>query len=164
MAVHPQAIAKCLILIGAANGAPLLAKHLMGDRFERPIDGGLVLADGRPLLGRSKTWRGLICAILLTAAAAPLMGLPPQAGVLVAAAAMAGDCFSSFAKRRLGLERSSMSTGLDQIPESLFPAAASGAYLDLGLLDIATIVLTFFVGEIVFSRILFAIGLRERPY
>jgi CDP-diglyceride synthetase len=164
VAIHLQAIAKCLFLIGAANGAPILAKHLLGDRFNGPIDGGLVLQDGQPLLGQSKTWRGLISAILVTAAAAPLVGLPAQAGVLVAAAAMAGDSFSSFVKRRLGLERSRMSLGLDQIPESLLPAIASGAYLNHGLLDIAAIVLAFFVGEIILSRILFAIGLRDRPY
>jgi hypothetical protein len=35
---------------------------------------------------------------------------------LIAASAMAGDCLSSFIKRRLGLERSSMTLGLDQYP------------------------------------------------
>ena len=54
--------------------------------------------------------------------------------------------------------------GLDQIPESLFPAVACSAYLQLGPLDIAVIVLVFSVGEQAMSRLFFAAGLRDRPY
>ena len=83
---------------------------------------------------------------------------------LAAASAMAGDCFSSFVKRRFRLEPSSMVLGLDQVPESLFPAVACSAYLPLGPLDIALIVLVFSVGELATSRLFFAVGLRDRPY
>ena len=93
-----------------------------------------------------------------------LMGLPWRLGALAAASAMAGDCLSSFIKRRFGLEPSSMMLGLDQVPESLFPAVACSAYLPLGPLDIALIVLVFSVGELAMSRLFFAVGLRDRPY
>ena len=83
-----------------------------------------MLRDGHALLGRSKTWRGLASAILLAACVAVLIGLPWQLGALAAASAMAGDCLSSFVKRRFRLEPSSMTLGLDQVPESLFPAVA----------------------------------------
>jgi len=118
----------------------------------------------RSLLGRSKTWRGLAAAVILAACAAVLMSLPWQLGALAAASAMAGDCLSSFVKRRFGLEPSSMTLGLDQVPESLFPAVACSGYLPLGPLDVALIVLVFSVGELATSRLLFAIGLRDRPY
>jgi CDP-diglyceride synthetase len=124
MSAHAPAILQGLILISAANGAPVLFARLLGARFARPIDGGIVLRDGRPLPGRSKTWRGLAAAVLLAACAAVLMSLPWQLGALAAASAMAGDCLSSFIKRRFGLEPSSMTLGLDQVPESLFPAVA----------------------------------------
>ena len=123
-----------------------------------------MLWDGHPLLGRSKTWRGLAAAIVLSVCAAVLIGLPWLAGTVTAACAMAGDCISSFIKRRFGLKPSSMMLGLDQVPESLFPAVVSGAYLPLGPLDIALIVLVFSVGELAISRLFFAIGLRDRPY
>ena len=123
-----------------------------------------MLWDGRPFLGRSKTWRGLAAAVLLAACAALVMGLSWRLGALAAASAMAGDCFSSFVKRRFRLEPSSMVLGLDQIPESLFPAVACSAYLPLGPLDIALIVLVFSVGELAMSRLFFAVGLRDRPY
>ena len=95
-----------------------------------------MLRDSHPLLGRSKTWRGIAAAILLAACAAVLMSLPWQLGVLAATSAMAGDCLSSFVKRRFGLEPSSMTLGLDQVPESLFPAVACSVYLPLGPLDV----------------------------
>ena len=100
MSAHPLAILQSLILISAANGAPVLFARLLGARFAHPIDGGIVLRDGHPLLGRSKTWRGLAAAILLAACAAVLIRLPWQLGALAAASAMAGDCLSSFVKRR----------------------------------------------------------------
>ena len=85
-------------------------------------------------------------------------------GMVRSASAMAGDCLSSFVKRRLALEPSSMSLGLDQVPESLLPAVASGVFLPLAFGDIFAIVLIFFVGELAISRLLYAVGLRDRPY
>jgi CDP-diglyceride synthetase len=164
MSGHPLAILQSLILIIAANGVPVLFARLLGTRFARPIDGGVVLRDGHPLLGRSKTWRGLAAAILLAACVAVLIGLPWRLGALAAASAMAGDCLSSFVKRRFGLEPSSMTLGLDQVPESLFPAIACSAYLPLGPIDVLAIVLVFSVGELAMSRLFFAVGLRDRPY
>ena len=164
MSAHALAILQGLILISAANGAPVLFARLLGARFAHPIDGGIVLRDGHPLLGRSKTWRGLPAAVLLAAGAAVLMSLPWQLGALAATSAMAGDCLSSFIKRRFGLEPSSMTLGLDQVPESLFPAVACSAYLPLGPLDVALTVLVFLVGELATSRLFFAVGLRDRPY
>jgi hypothetical protein len=123
-----------------------------------------VLRDGHPLLGRSKTWRGLAAAIVLAACAAVLISLPWQAGALAGVSAVAGDCLSSFVKRRFGLEPSSMTLGLDQVPESLFPAVACSAYLPLRPIDIAAIVLIFSIGALAMSRVFFTIGLRDHPY
>jgi hypothetical protein len=71
---------------------------------------------------------------------------------------------SSFAKRRLGLEPSSRATGLDQIPEALLPSLLASIILPLTASDIAAIVIIFFFGEILLSRIFFWVGLRDRPY
>jgi CDP-diglyceride synthetase len=164
MFAHALAILQSLILISAANGAPVLFARLLGPRFARPIDGGIVLCDGHPLLGRSKTWRGLAAAIALATCAAIIIRLPWQAGALAGASAMAGDCLSSFVKRRFGLEPSSMTLGLDQVPESLLPALVCGVYLPLDPMDVVAIVLLFYVGALTMSRLFFALGLRDRPY
>ncbi len=162
--MHVSLIAELIILIAVANGAPVLAKKALGTRFDRPLDGGTVLGDGRPLFGPAKTIRGVALSLLATPLAAALMGLPWEVGALVGAAAVTGDLFSSFVKRRLGLASSSMAIGLDQIPESLLPLLASRIVLPIGWLDVIAGVTIFFVGELVLSRILFKLRLRDEPY
>jgi CDP-2,3-bis-(O-geranylgeranyl)-sn-glycerol synthase len=162
--VHPLLDFQLLALLALANAAPLIGKRILGNRLAYPLDGGSTFRDGRPLFGASKTIRGILLAILATAAAAPLIGLPAATGVLVGASAMAGDLLSSFVKRRLALPSSSKATGLDQVPESLLPLLACAGLLPLSIADIALIVAVFFIGEIVFSRLFYRLGLRDRPY
>jgi len=162
--VHSSVIIRLLFLLLLANGTPMLVGKLMGARLSRPVDGGREFADGRPLLGRSKTIRGVIVAILVTTVCAPLVGLSWQIGILIGCLAMAGDICSSFLKRRLGLQSSSPAVGLDQIPESLFPLLACIGPLSLTFADVAAGVAIFFIGELLLSRLLYAFDLRDRPY
>ena len=157
-------ILQLLILLAVANGTAVIAKRVLGDAFARPLDGGATFVDGRPLFGPAKTIRGIVLSLLATPIAAIAVGLGWEIGAVVAIAAMAGDLFSSFVKRRLGFPTSSMATGLDQIPESLFPLAACRLLLPVTLFDIVVGVIIFFVGQLVLSRILFKFGLRDRPY
>jgi len=162
--VHHWPILQGLILLLVANGAPILAKRFLGPYGAWPLDGGLVLADGQPLLGRSKTVRGVLLGIVVTAATAPLLGLPWTVGALAGAAAMAGDLVSSFVKRRLRRPPSSMARGLDQIPESLLPLLACKSALGLSAPDIVVGTAAFWLGELVLSRALFALRIRDQPY
>jgi CDP-2,3-bis-(O-geranylgeranyl)-sn-glycerol synthase len=158
------AVLKLLVLLLLANGAPLAAKKLFGSRWSYPVDANLAFIDGRPLVGRTKTIRGLVFAIAAATAAAPLLGLDWTTGLVAGAAAMAGDLFSSFVKRRLDLDESSQAIGLDQIPESLFPLLACREAMALGVAEIVAGVAVFFVGELLISRLLYALHLRDRPY
>ena len=153
-----------MVLLTLANGTPVIAKKIFGSHFSRSLDFGLTFLDGRPHLGSSKTVRGVVISILITTAGAPLVGLPPKIGALVAVIAMAGDMFSSFVKRRLNLRPSSQALGLDQVPESLFPLLACGEALSLTATDIAVAVGIFFVGEIILPGILYRARLRDEPY
>ena len=162
--MHPTVIIQLLFLLLLANGTPMVAGKLMGARLSTPLDGGLEFADGRPLLGRSKTIRGIILAILVTAVGAPLVGLEWQIGAMIGGLAMAGDICSSFLKRRLGFPPSAPAVGLDQIPESLFPLLGCVVPLSLTMADVAVGVAIFFVGELLLSRVLYAFDLRDRPY
>ena len=162
--MHIQSILQVLVLLTLANGAPVVAKKIFGDRFNVPLDGGLALFDGRPLFGPSKTIRGLVAAMLATTAAAPLIGVSAATGMIVAAAAMAGDLVSSFVKRRLDFKPSSQALGLDQIPESLLPMLAVRSALPLTGIDIMVGVAIFFVAELALSRLLFKAHLRDEPY
>jgi CDP-diglyceride synthetase len=110
--MHPLLVLKILALVTVANGTPVVAKTILGDRFVAPIDGGSKFVDGRPLLGSSKTIRGIFLSILVTSVFAPVVGLDWKIGVLVASVAMAGDLFSSFLKRRMNLPAGGKATGL----------------------------------------------------
>jgi CDP-2,3-bis-(O-geranylgeranyl)-sn-glycerol synthase len=155
---------RALLLLAAANSAPLLGPRLFGRRFGHPLDGGAKFLDGRPLLGPSKTLRGLVLSLAATAAAARLLGLAWTTGALLAGLSMLGDLFSSFLKRRLGRPPSSQVLGLDQVPESLLPLLVLRERLGLTAGDIALVVLSFFVLELLLSRLFYRLGLRDRPY
>ena|SRR5579864_8397152 len=157
-------ILKILVLLALANGTPIAAKKILGARFSFPLDAGKNLWDGRPLFGPSKTVRGILVSIIITTACAPLIRLDITVGAIAAVAAMAGDLFSSFVKRRLNYPPSSQAIGLDQIPESLFPMLACRDALSLTIVDIALGVVIFFVGELVLSYLLHRLHLRETPY
>jgi CDP-2,3-bis-(O-geranylgeranyl)-sn-glycerol synthase len=162
--MHPVVILQLLVLLMLANGTPVIAKKLLGGHYSYPLDGNLTFADGRPVFGRSKTIRGVLLSVLVTSVSAPIIGLRWKTGLLVGSFAMAGDLFSSFCKRRLGLPSSSRASGLDQIPESLLPLLACRDLLTLTAADIVVCVVIFVIGEVVLSRLLYAFRLRDRPY
>lgn len=153
-----------LILILTANGAPVLGTRMLGPRLAWPVDGGWHAPDGRRLLGEAKTWRGILLALGATPLAALALGTDLRVGLLVGAMAMLGDLASSFLKRRLGLAASSRCLGMDQVPESLLPALAAAGPLGLGGLEVALVVLVFFVLELSLSRLLYRWHIRARPY
>lgn len=157
-------ILQLLVLMTLANGTPIVAKKIFGSRFACPLDADTIFFDGRPLFGPSKTIRGIVASILITTASAPLIGLDLTIGAIVAGAAMAGDLFSSFVKRRLDFRPSSQALCLDQVPESLFPMLACRDALSLTIADIALGVGIFFIGELILSRLLYLVHLRDEPY
>lgn len=155
---------KLLALIIVANGAPIIVSDVLRGHWTFPIDGGRRRRDGQAWLGPAKTWRGLLSAFAVTIPGALVLGLPARIGVLIAGGAMLGDLVSSFIKRRLRVAPSNQTLGLDQIPESLLPLLAVQAYADLSATRIVALVLSFIVIELLLSRLLFKLHLRDRPY
>ncbi len=158
------AIAQVMAVIVAANGAPVLAKKVLGARWAWPLDGGALLFDGRPVFGTSKTLRGVVLAVAAGGLAGPLVGLDVALGAQIAALAMAGDLMSSFLKRRLNRPPSSQALGLDQVPESLLPLWWAASAQGYGAAGVLLGVVVFFVGELLVSRVLFRLHIRDRPY
>ncbi|MEZ5553213.1 MAG: CDP-archaeol synthase [Pseudomonadales bacterium] len=153
-----------LLLLLAANGAPVLGKRLLGEHLSAPLDGGRRFLDARPLFGRSKTWRGLTLSLGATALVAPLLGYTWTLGMTFAACSMAGDLLTSFIKRRLNIPPSGRFLGLDQIPEAALPLLVFRAQLGLDLLDVAALTGLFTVGSLLLSRVMYRLGIRDRPY
>lgn len=112
------------------------------------MDGGRTWpGDGRPLLGRSKTWLGFLlgsCFGILVGSvqawliliAPPNLRLVPPFGptllaallplLLLAPGALVGDALGSFVKRRRGAESSAPAPLLDQLPFLLLPMLLLG--------------------------------------
>ena len=162
--MQPELILKFLLLLAIANGTPVVAKRLLGRFLCYPLDAGVTFIDGLALLGSSKTIRGILVSVIATSVCAPVLGFAWTTGFIIGIAAMTGDLFSSFTKRRLGYPPSSRALGLDQIPESLLPALACKSLLALTFADLIFIVALFFVGELIMSRLLYKIHLRDKPY
>jgi CDP-2,3-bis-(O-geranylgeranyl)-sn-glycerol synthase len=149
MSPHWSATLTLLALILLANGLPALLRLLIGPA--RPLDGGRVWVDGRPLLGPSKTWRGLGVALAGTTLAGLALGLHWTLGLKVALGAMVGDLMVSFLKRRRGHRPSASVPLLDQVPEALIPGLLAKAELGLGWWDLAVLVLAFVLLDLILT-------------
>ena len=147
-------IHQLLLLLILTNATPVILSLLAGHRWNRPLDGNRLFLDHRPLLGPSKTWRGLLGAIILTALVAPLFHLTVLEGALFALLAMSGDLCSSFIKRRLGIASSRSVPLLDQLPETLLPLWGLQAALGATISEMLTAVALFVVIDLILSRML----------
>jgi CDP-2,3-bis-(O-geranylgeranyl)-sn-glycerol synthase len=153
-----------LLLLGVANGSPVFARSLLKERFSAPLDGGRTLPDGQPLFGTSKTVRGLAVSVCSTTFVAMILGFEWSSGLVISLGAMAGDLFSSFVKRRLRLEPHAQAFGLDQVPEALLPLLLLRDRLGLSWLEVAVLLTAFVALQLGLSRLLFRLGIRDRPY
>ena len=155
---------KTLLLLIVANGTPVVAARLLGSLGGYPLDANVRFLDGQPLFGPSKTVRGLVSSIVVSALAAAVMGWSWELGALFGVFVMLGDLMSSFTKRRLGMASSSMAIGIDQIPESLVPLLFLHQQLGLNWQSVGVIVVVFFLIELLGSQILFRLKIRRHPY
>ncbi len=153
-----------LLLLLVANGAPIVARWIFQDRFDFPIDGRARFFDGRPILGASKTFRGVLSSLFMTTLAAVLLGFSLSVGWWVGVYAMLGDGLSSFLKRRWGMVSGAKALGVDQIPESALPLLGMWNSLNLTFVGILVTISLFFVLELALSVMLFRFHLRKHPY
>jgi len=159
-----SAILCTMALLVVANGAPVVASLLLGERCAAPIDGGRCLADGRPLFGTSKTWRGLVAAVLVCAVGGALLGMGWGVGALFGLLSMLGDLLASFSKRRLGIPPSGRARFLDQLPEALLPLAVLREALGLDWPGVLLATAGFTLFEWLVSPWLYRLHIRQRPY
>jgi len=158
------AISKFLVLLILINGAPILISYSFKQRLSVPVDFNYCLADGQFLFGPSKTWRGIIAAVIMGSMVAPILGYVWYLGAYVALASMSGDLFSSFVKRRMGMPSSSMALFLDQLPEVLFPALLCMQPLQLSFIGLLYVAVMFVVVELLLSQLLYKWGIRKQPF
>ncbi|MCP5353369.1 MAG: CDP-archaeol synthase [Chromatiales bacterium] len=151
-------------MLFACNGAPILARLLLAGHFARPVDNGLRLWDGRPLFGRSKTWRGLLAGLAIGAVGAALLGWGWGFGLVFAFWSLLGDLLASFIKRRLGLDPSDQALGLDQLPEAVLPLMYASTVLSFGVAHVIGLSIAFAALSLAISRPLYHWHIRKRPW
>jgi CDP-diglyceride synthetase len=152
------------VMLVLANGVPVVAAALLKKRWSAPVDGGRLWRDGRPILGNSKTWRGVVSGALACALFALMTGLGVVFGFLFGLLGLAGDMLSSFIKRRLGLASSARALGLDQIPEALLPMLLAMWWLPVSLWVVLVVVVLFTLSNIYGSPLLYRLGIRRQPH
>ncbi len=155
---------KPLLLLLVANGTPILARWFFASRWNHPLDGGRYFVDRRPLLGATKTWRGLITALLATTMCAEMLGIGWWLGCLFALLSLTGDAVASFCKRRLAIAPHGRATGLDQLPEVVLPLWVLHDSLGLDALEVLLVVLLFVLLDLTLSPLLYRLHIRLRPY
>lgn len=151
-------------LLGVANFSPIAIGLGLKKRWLCPVDFGLRFFDGRRIFGPSKTWRGMLASILVTAMASFAVGLGFSFGAGLAAFSMLGDLVTSFTKRRLNVAPSGQALILDQVPESLLPLLFAYQLGQIELWHVVVGTMLFVAAEIALSPTLFRWKIRKRPY
>lgn len=152
------------VMLVLANGMPVVVARILKRRWATPVDGGRLWSDGRPILGPSKTWRGLISGVACCALFSSVIGLGLMFGLLFGTLALWGDLLSSFYKRRMGMASSARALGLDQVPESALPMVLAVFWLPIGWWSAALIVVLFTLSNILLSPLLYRLGIRRHPH
>lgn len=152
------------VMLVLANGAPVVAARVFGRRWSAAVDGGRLWRDGRQLLGKSKTWRGVVSGTLACGLFALITGLGLLFGLAFGLLGLIGDMISSFIKRRAGMASSARAIGLDQVPEALLPMVLAWYWLELSGLVVAGVVALFTFSNIVLSPLLYRLGIRHQPH
>jgi CDP-diglyceride synthetase len=136
---------KLLLILITANGVPIILRYGLRNTFSYPVDGGLLLADGYPLFGYAKTWRGIFSGITTASIITILFGFPLLFGITFSLLSLLGDLLSSFIKRRLKRPPSTPCIGIDQLPEALLPLIVGTYWLDYQIDTVLIVTLSFFI-------------------
>lgn len=165
-----------LVPAGAANTAPVLLRRVR--ILDLPVDLGATWG-GQPLLGRNKTWRGVVAAPLagllvfwvelrLVGSREPLRALalagpaPAWWGAILGAGAIFGDLVKSFCKRRLGVAPGRSWFPFDQIDYAIGALAALAPWAFPGWSAAAGVVAVGLALHVAAVAIGHLLGLRER--
>lgn len=169
---------------GVANCTPIIVAHLPGLRaLDAPLDGGKHFRQRR-IFGDHKTWRGIICGLIIGVLVIWLqsvlfhhsawvrrVGAPVSygdfsvivLGVLLSLGALFGDAIESFAKRQQNIPSGQLWFPFDQLDYVIGGLLCSLIYVRLPAADYAWIVLIWFMMHILFTYIGYVLKLKDRP-
>jgi hypothetical protein len=144
---------RALVLLCAANAAPVVVAKFARQRWAVPLDFEWVLRDGERLFGSHKTWRGFVSGVVACTLVGLLFDLPPIVSAGFACVSLLADAASSAAKRRLHLKPGTEYVGLDQIGEALLPLVLFARPLSLGFAEVIVVTATFIVLDVATAQL-----------
>jgi CDP-2,3-bis-(O-geranylgeranyl)-sn-glycerol synthase len=173
-----------LLPAGVANATPVVvAKVPVLARFTASIDGGRTW-HGQPILGKNKTWRGLLSGILtatlvlwlqqlivtdfparrwltgpLDYAMLPTLLLGPLLGF----GALAGDAVESFFKRRASVPSGNSWFPFDQVDYIIGACVAALPVVRLPLISYVWLLLVWMAMHLLFSYVGYLLKLKDKP-
>lgn len=145
-----------------ANAIPVIA----GGGY--PIDFGKKFFDGKPILGKNKTFRGFFSGLIVGTAVGLLESVffnyPISFGLLLSLGALFGDLAGAFLKRRLGMAPGDLLPIIDQID---FIVGAILFSLPLSILDLNLAITVLIITPPIHLLTNFAaykLGLKSNPW
>ncbi|MGC8719046.1 MAG: CDP-archaeol synthase [Thermodesulforhabdaceae bacterium] len=145
---------------------PVLAV-IMEDRWALPLDFNRRFLDGKPILGKHKTIRGIVGSTVAATVTASAFGLTHSEGFLLALLGMLGDSITSFIKRRLDKPSGTIMPVIDQLLEGLLPLIAIKELHQIGMISFILILFIFslgaYAGSIFYKNILLVKPIPEYP-
>ncbi len=183
--IHDILLALWLFLPAAtANAAPVFGPKIPFVRqWNSPIDGGRTFREQR-IFGNHKTWRGLLCGIVIATltlwiqqllfrhvewaqyvsgpvdyTSLPLFILGP----LFAIGALGGDAIESFFKRQRGIKSGKAWVPFDQIDYIIGAVIVTLPFFVLSLSQYLWILSIWFSMHLLVSYIGWAVGLKKDP-
>lgn len=169
---------------GMANVTPIFVAKMPGlSKLNAPVDHGLYFR-GKQIFGSHKTWRGLICGIIVATITLWLqqiavrhntwlqsithsvhyLTLPTLVlGPLFGIGALGGDMIESFFKRQLDIAPGHSWFPFDQTDYIIGGSLASTPFVHLQFTEYLILLGAWLIIHIVSSAIGYLLGLKERP-
>ncbi len=169
---------------GIGNVCPIFAANIPFIRlFSMPVDMGAKF-NKKPLFGKNKTWRGLLCAVL----AGALVGvfqmyiarifavdftkfinfdyqsyLTIFLGSVLGLGAILGDLVESFFKRQFGIKSGKSWFPFDQLDYIVGACLLSSPLVILSVKLYVMIIIVWFLMHIIFSYLGYLVRLKKQP-
>jgi CDP-2,3-bis-(O-geranylgeranyl)-sn-glycerol synthase len=167
-----------------ANATPIFCKHLPGlKRWNARIDGGRTFR-GKDLLGAHKTWRGLVCGMIVSTIIFALQQYAVDhfawaryitegssydelavwlIGPLLGFGAIAGDAIESFFKRQRNIPSGSSWVPFDQIDYIIGAALVTLPFIILSPMQYVWMFILWFGLHIASTFVGWKLGLKKDP-
>jgi CDP-2,3-bis-(O-geranylgeranyl)-sn-glycerol synthase len=133
-----------------------------------PIDFGKKFFDGKPILGKNKTFRGFFSGLIVGTAVglleSMLFNYPISFGLLLSLGALFGDLAGAFLKRRLGMAPGDLLPIIDQVD---FVVGAVLFSFPLSILDLNLAITVLIITPPIHLLTNFAaykLGLKSNPW